>query len=452
MRASSGDFNILGFDTDNSTGVVRLRYGYEKGGSFCETLSFGAPLPGDDSPFRHAFEEALAALLVLSGVSYYKAFAPDTVVVHHARTTPDRLPFFKKLYVEGLGEFAYRNNIDIAGRLNFARAPLAAAATSTGARPHPALPRRSAVLIGGGKDSLVSVEALRAASEPMTLFAVNPKRPMTECAEASGLPLISVSRQLDSGLFELNKAGALNGHVPITAIVSFIAIAASFVHGFDAVVLSNERSADEGTVERDGVSINHQFSKSSGAEADIADYVKTRISADLAYFSLLRPLSEAHIARLFARVDRYDHVFTSCNRAFQLLAKTEPARWCLDCPKCRFTFLMLATAMPAARLRSIFGADLLDDARQSRGYEELSGLAGHKPWECVGEIAESSAALLMLARDPAWADSAVVRSLAPRLAPHAAELDRVWTRLMTPSADHFLSPRFESALHDYIGR
>ena len=51
-----------------------------------------------------------------------------------------------------------------------------------------ALPRRSAVLVGGGKDSLVSVEMLRAGAEPMALFAVNPKKPILDCAAASGLP------------------------------------------------------------------------------------------------------------------------------------------------------------------------------------------------------------------------------------------------------------------------
>jgi hypothetical protein len=131
-------------------------------------------------------------------------------------------------------EFGVRNEIDVASRVNF----IDAACTQAPMRQasNIALPRRSAVLIGGGKDSLVSVEALRKGGEPLVLFAVNPKKPILDCVVASDLPFARVERHLDPLLFELNAKGALNGHVPITAIVSFIAVAASFVEGFDALI------------------------------------------------------------------------------------------------------------------------------------------------------------------------------------------------------------------------
>ena len=314
----------------------------------------------------------------------------------------------------------------------------------------PPLPRRAAVLVGGGKDSLVSVEALRAGGESMALFAVNPKKPILDCAAASGLPFVKVARHLDPLLFELNAKGALNGHVPITAIVSFIAVAAAFVEGFDAIVLSNERSADQGNVMAGGREVNHQYSKTTQAEHDIAAQIAAHIHTGLAYFSLLRPLSEAHIASLMARVDRYDEAFTSCNRSFQINPKTPPKRWCGDCPKCRFSFLVLAENMGRARIERVFGKNMLDDPAQLEGFEELAGVSGHKPWECVGELAESGAALLRLSDNDEWKDTAIVRALAPRIRALMPEPQSVWRELMTPSPDHRLPPRYERMLRDYL--
>jgi hypothetical protein len=449
MKDEHGDFNILGWTPHDAEGRVDLHYGYQSGLRFCETVDFHAPLPRA-AGLRQSFDAAVSALCALAGVSYYKTFVPKRIVVESPPLSPSQLTFFRDLYLNGLGEFAVRNDLDLSDRAAFAciapPPPPGAAAPA-----HEPLERRTAVLVGGGKDSLVSVEALRAANEPMVLFAVNPKKPILDCAAASGLPFLKVTRTLDPKLFALNETGAYNGHVPITAIVSFIAIAAAFVQGFDAVVLSNERSANEATLEKDGVAVNHQFSKTSAAEADIARYVREHVSPTLDYFSLLRPLSELHIAQIFGKTDRYDAAFTSCNRAFRLRAEAPSERWCCDCPKCRFTFLMLATTLPQQRMIAIFGKNLLDDESQLTGYEELTGLSGHKPWECVGEIGESCAAVLRLAARPEWEGSLILRSLAPRLKPFAPRLEEEWRRLLTPSRDHSLPPRFERILDAYLG-
>jgi hypothetical protein len=151
-----------------------------------------------------------------------------------------------------------------------------------------------------------------------------------------------------------------------------------------------------------------------------------------------------------ARTSLYDGAFTSCNRAFQLRPKEPPKRWCRDCPKCRFTFLMLAPAMKRERLEAIFDGNMLEDETQLAGYEELMGLAGHKPWECVGELAESGAALLRLADDPAWRDAKIVRALSPRVAALMPDPDAVWRELMTPSPDHALPARYAEMLNAFL--
>ncbi|HEX4248361.1 MAG TPA: hypothetical protein VH008_10890, partial [Pseudonocardia sp.] len=98
-------------------------------------------------------------------------------------------------------------------------------------------------------------------------------------------------------------------------------------------------------------------------------------------------------------------------------------RWCNNCAKCRFVFLVLAPFMARARLVGIFGHDLLGDEGQLDGYRELLGLAGHKPFECVGEITECRVALRMLVDAPSWSGAPVVTTLRAELGEWPAERD-----------------------------
>ena len=68
------------------------------------------------------------------------------------------------------------------------------------------------------------------------------------------------------GCSSSTTAGAINGHVPITAIVASICAVAAAALGRGAVLLSNERSADEPTRRLADRDVNHQYSKSSAFE------------------------------------------------------------------------------------------------------------------------------------------------------------------------------------------
>ena len=92
-------------------------------------------------------------------------------------------------------------------------------------------------------------------------------------------------------------------------------------------------------------------------------------------------------------------MFSSCNRNFKLSGHDGPL-WCGECPKCHFTFLILAPVMDKERLLGIFGQNLLDMPANERSFRELTGLAGQKPWECVGEIEEAAACLYALTGAP----------------------------------------------------
>ena len=296
---------------------------------------------------------------------------------------------------------------------------LRAPSPASGGRAAPSLQLRNHALvaIGGGKDSLVSIEALRAAGIEQTVTWIGNSQLIAACAARTGLPTLNISRALAPGLFELNRLGAYNGHIPVTAVNSAILVLAALLQGVDQVVFSNERSASYGSVIAGTGEVNHQWSKSWAFEQAFGEYVQRHVAQDLQYYSLLRPLSELAVARQFAKTDRYDAFFSSCNRNFHILGERPVNRWCGICPKCHFVFLALAPFMPKPRLVGIFGRNLLDDLAQAPGFDALLEFQDHKPFECVGEGQESRAAMAVLAMRPEWKEDALIARFAREIRP-----------------------------------
>src|SRR5262249_27231744 len=145
--------------------------------------------------------------------------------------------FFTEFYIKGLGEFAWRNGIDLSG-LEFVQDTVAPTSPL-----RLQLPRLTCVPVGGGKDSIVTIECLKQSDEPLVLFSLGNAAPIEATIAQARLPAIRVTRRLDPALFALNEAGALNGHVPITGILSIIVLACAVIHGFDTIIMSNEHSA-----------------------------------------------------------------------------------------------------------------------------------------------------------------------------------------------------------------
>ena len=222
------------------------------------------------------------------------------------------------------------------------------------------------VPVGGGKDSAVAIEIMRRSGCEVALFSVGDAPPIARTVAAAGLPRLLAHRRLDGGLAALNRAGAINGHVPVTAIVSCAALLTAALRGFDAVAMANERSASSGNVHWDGVEVNHQFSKGLRVERLLSAAV-AEAQPGLRIFSVLRPASELAVARAFARLERYHDAFTSCNAIFRIDPALRASSWCCDCPKCRFVFLALAPFSSPEHLREVFGRDLLDEEEQLRG-------------------------------------------------------------------------------------
>jgi hypothetical protein len=400
------EFVFEDYRYDPARSTLSLCYNYPGGPRFEEQLIFDF-VPRQLSPAAtEVLDRVFRLILLLSGVSYYKAFIPKVVTCRAFKLDETTAEFLQKFYEKGLAEFAFRNGVSLHGhfRVQSSSTPAAAPITVD-------LPRRICVPVGGGKDSIVTIECLRRGGEPPMLFSLGDAEPIASCIAAAELPFIRVYRRLDASLLQLNEEGALNGHVPITGILSAIALAAAVMSGCHAVAMSNEHSASAPNLRIDGVEVNHQYSKSLEFEQDFARYVERFISPSVSYFSLLRPLSEIEIARRFSKYPAYFGVFRSCNTAFRQARAARGHHWCCNCPKCRFVFLALSPFVAKPDLVEIFGRDLLDDETQRDGFAELCGLQANKPFECVGETFESAGVMSHLADHPDWRHDRVVRRL-----------------------------------------
>lgn len=325
-------------------------------------------------------------------ISYWKCVCPKNIYVRCAKISSQEILWWKKLYFYGLGEFFYTNGIttnmdsfvDIIctsnNTLDDNSYLFNANDTYTNIIP-----------VGGGKDSIVSLELLSSQKKSNLPLIINPRHASLYSAYTAGYndaDILTIARTIDKNLLELNKKGFLNGHTPFSAMLGFTSLLVAYLLGIRNIVLSNEASANESNVP--GTNINHQYSKSFEFELDFDHFIKQYISPDIRYFSLLRPFSEIRIAKLFSRYKKYYTIFRSCNVG----SKTDV--WCGSCPKCLFVYIIMLAFMTPSDIKSIFGKDLLDDANLVSIFRGLIGLDNVKPFECVGTIEEVNVALNLI--------------------------------------------------------
>ena len=445
-RDAIRSFRFVASRLDAQTGAVELEYRFDEGPLLVERLRIpGAPFALDGARAL-AVGRALDLLHWIAGVSYYKAAVPPQLVFERDQPSLKARGLLREVYRLGLGEFAHRNGLDLEARLNFpVPGPSPSTAPALGLRPH------ALVAIGGGKDSLVSIESLRALGVEQTVSWIGSSQLIAACAERTGLPGLKIERAIAPELFELNRQGAYNGHIPVTAINSAILVLAALLQGVDQVVFSNERSASYGSQIPGTGEVNHQWSKGWDFEQHFAALLRDEVAADLRYYSLLRPWSELAIARQFARIEGYDRHFSSCNRNFHLLGERPAERWCGVCPKCHFVFLALAPFMPKPRLVSIFGRNLLDEPQLAAGFDALIEYREHKPFECVGEAVESRAAFAHLTQSPAWREDALVARFREEILPQLDATALALDAQLQPAGPHGVPMELMDRLHAHFG-
>ena len=422
-----------------------LKYSYDNTLFFEEKIEF--PYDGDiDDNKLMVLDNVFKYLHIACGISYYKLFVPFDIKINTFKLSKNEADFFNSFYLNGLGEFSYRNNItDIAKRINFPYENVENSANTY------QLSEKYAIAIGGGKDSITSLEMLKSEidKEKLLLISVGKALSIDKTMELSGLKYIQPKRTISKTLIELNakldEIGGYNGHVPISGILAFIFAACSVIYDFNTSILSNERSANVGNTQFGDRIVNHQWSKSFEFEKMFNDFCHKHMLKNFNYISFLRPLSEIHIAKIFSKFDKYHNVFTSCNKAFKINGRIE--NWCCDCDKCRFVFLILSVFLNKKQLTNIFGANLFDKQEQLTGFEELCGISGFKPFECVGEVKESVYAILNVNKD--FENDYIIREIRKKL-PTNIDVKSLENELFNINNNHLLNDKLLRILQKFL--
>jgi len=400
-----GDYQIL----EDLTGV-HFSYRIDrdsKSFSFVERIRFPSSLKDPSLQTNTSFLELIRAVHIALGISYWKLYCPKEIRFSSYALTQDQAHFWDVVYTKGLGEFFYRNQIDFRDLIHFTYDSSKKLVPKT-------LSQTTEYLlgIGGGKDSLVSAELLKENNIPFKGFIVETQKPyplIENVIDKMKVPAVRIKRTIDPQLFDCNnRADSFNGHIPISLVYAFLGSLSSVWMGYNGLIVSNERSANEGNLEYLGQEINHQWSKSYEFEMMMRKYLETIWSSGLTYFSLIRPLSEYLVTNYFARYPQYFDSFSSCNSNFSITQSTVK-RWCGSCPKCAFVFLLLAVHLKREDVIRIFGSNLLDRADLIPLYQKLMGITGSKPFECVGTYDEVNYALYQIHEAGTYSDSPVIQ-------------------------------------------
>jgi len=181
-------FRYLSYAADPERGTLTCRYELD-GREFAERFT----LPAGPRWRTDAARAAARLVFLLAGVSYYKTAAPPLIDLGATALTETELAFLREFYVQGLGEFGYRNHLDLTSLRIEARRRQPQEAVAA----EPAGARRALVPFGGGIDSIVVVERVRRLADT-ALFVVNRPDDRFAAIEApaavTGLPIVRADR------------------------------------------------------------------------------------------------------------------------------------------------------------------------------------------------------------------------------------------------------------------
>lgn len=330
-----------------------------------------------------AFHLGLAEML-----SYWKCTCSPNIEIAAGNLDREQIDWWKDLLIHGMGEYFYTNDI------NFTELDLVQLiAQRDETRTVPALyigslMDRALVQVSGGRDSALTLGMLRAADKPFNVLLVNPIEAAFAVAGIAGRSEpIAIRRTIDPSLLDLNSRGFLNGHIPFSACLAFISTLGLVLYDYHDIVVSNERSSNEGNLLYCGQEINHQYSKSLRFEILFNEYMQRYLVKEGSYFSFARPLCELQIGRAFSYYKEFFTAFRSCNRNMR------KGTWCGECPKCLSVFITLYPFVERCDLLGIFGRDLFEEQSSIPILRTLTGAEGHKPFECVCTQDEANVAI-----------------------------------------------------------
>ena len=283
-------------------------------------------------------------------ISYWKSTCSPKIIIKCGHLNEEQIEWWKKTYFYGLAELFYTNNIKTNIK-DFVTIECTSKDNNIEVEAVEENTNGYIVPIGGGKDSVVTLETLKWDKSSDYCLIINPKPVTLKCAQIAGFEgnnIIEIYRNIDKGIIELNEKGFINGHTPFSAMLAFLSYFVAYMLSKKYIALSNESSANESNVV--GEKINHQYSKSFEFECDFEYYSNKFLKMPVKYFSFLRPLNELQIAKIFSKHEKYHNVFKSCNEG----SKEKEWKWCCNCAKCLFAYIICHNSYVAIKFRSSY--------------------------------------------------------------------------------------------------
>lgn len=385
LRLKYQNFYYHGFYIKEEANNLFITYDFEIEGLMRFNPTLKVPKNKNIKYDKDLLDKIVFSIGLAEIASYWKATCSPNIIIECGNLDEKQISWLKKLLYNGLGEFFYVNGITPSYD-DFVNIKSAGNISSI------VIDNNSydgyLVAVGGGKDSITSLEILKDINNKKA-FIINNRKVCFDSCYTAGLndnDILNVQRVFDRKIIELNNRGFLNGHTPISSCIAFISLLTAYLNGIKYVVLSNESSANEASVK--GTNINHQYSKSLEFENDFRWYVKEYLTDKIEYFSLLRPLSELQIMKIFTKYPKYFKHFISCNKGGTAKNIGKVDGWCNTCPKCLFIYILMSNFVEQEDMTDIFGENLLDKKDMLNYFLELLGKKETKPFECVGTIDE----------------------------------------------------------------
>ena len=449
LRERYPRFVYESFSYERTDGDLVLRFHFSIGPEIAFDPEIRIKSPDQIQIDKAVLDGLVFHLGLIEMLSYWKTTCSPEIVVKAGSLNEEQVAWWRDLLLRGMGEFFYVNEIDFR-KPGFVEIRIDSPANAAGVYGRE-MSDRTLVMASGGKDSALTLRLVQASGEAFNCLMLNPLPAASGLvAEAGCKSPIIVKRTIDPRLLELNKRGFLNGHTPFSALLSFLGVTCAVLFDFRRVIVSNERSSNEGNVEFLGTFVNHQYSKTFDFEQRFRDYSRKHLASGVEYLSLLRPLYEIQIIRLIADYPELLPIFRSCNR------NQAEGTWCGRCPKCISVFTLFYPFLSHTELIRTFGSDFFEDEDAIHMLKRLAGTDGHKPFECVGTHDETIGALYLGVHRKEGAEEELPAAL--RFAereilgayPRAEEMAR--SVLSGWSAEHNLPVEFEELLRERLNK
>jgi hypothetical protein len=328
----------------------------------------------DDTLFQKlARYIAVSDSIYTFGLDYY-----DTIVVEFP-FSQDEIEFFEKTMFYGLAEFRYVNDIDMRKQVRIVSTASEQKQTVRNEDGKIKTSQDAFVLNGGGKDGVVAIDIATHIGLTIELFSSGDASSRRDIAQESGLSSVLVDRITDG---YVKSHAKYKGHKPMSLYVAFVSARAAYLYEKSYVISANEYSASFANLEKDGVEVNHQYTKSADFERQLTDFMLHQ-GLPVKYFSITRQLYELQVLKIFAEQNEsYHNVFLSCNEGM------EEGVWCKKCPKCAFVIGAMYLFNPTSS-RRVWGEpeQVFDEVLTGQVVELVN--PDIKPLECIGTTGEN---------------------------------------------------------------